>query len=111
MSEIYTDFVIRLCPLKLCSTLGSCWLTLSEHWQLASFLLLVEEKKKGLFLNISCQAFEIAAAQTSGQDTLVFSRQTGFSSGSCVYCDKPKGSQLNLLYQAQAFGRRLETVS
>ena len=40
--------------------------------------------------------------------TLVFSRQTGFSSGRCVYCDKPNGSQLNLLYQAQAFGRRLE---
>lgn len=98
----------RFCHSALPTEIMFDFRIISEHWELASFLLLVEEKKKGLFLNISCQAFEIAAARTSGQDTLVFSRQTGFSSGRCVYCDKPNGSQLNLLYQAQAFGRRLE---
>lgn len=104
MSEIYTHFVIRLCPLKLCSTSGSCWLTPPEHWELASFLLLVEERKKGFFLNISRYAFEIATARTSGQDTLVFFfPQTGFSRESSVYCDKPNGSQMNSLYLAQAF--------
>lgn len=63
----------RFCHSALPSEIMFDFRIISEHWELASFLLLVEEKKKGFFLKISCQAFEIAAARTSGQaKTLLF---------------------------------------